>query len=155
VPDPLAVLAEYIESVAHVGFVVPDLAEALAQAQRVYGLKEGDIRYLPEPAEEAETRFAFFSVGGLEFEYIEPCSPEFRDKLLSMPSGGGGVNHLAWRVSDIDAALACLAESGIKPGHVTPQGVVCIGPKKMVYLDPDTTGGLVIELIEYPAQENR
>jgi hypothetical protein len=34
---------------------------------------------------------------------------------------------------------------------VTPDGVVRIGEKKMVYLDPDTTGGLVIELIEYLA----
>jgi methylmalonyl-CoA/ethylmalonyl-CoA epimerase len=153
-PDPLAVLADYIEAVAHVGFIVPDLVKAVAQAQQVYGLKTDDIRYLPEPGEDAETRFAFFTVGGLEFELIEPCSREFRDTLLSMPSGGGGINHLAWRVSDIDAALAALAQQGIKPGHVTPHGVVSIGPKKMVYLDPDTTDGLVIELIEYPAQES-
>ncbi|MEH6568270.1 MAG: VOC family protein [Halioglobus sp.] len=152
--DPRAVLADYIEGVAHVGFIVSDIAEAVAQAKKVYGLKAEDILYLPEPGEDAETRFAFFSVAGLEFELIEPCSREFRDKLLSMPSGGGGINHLAWRVRDIDAALACLAEYGIKPGHVTPEGVVNIGSKKMVYLDPDTTDGLVIELIEYPAQEN-
>ena len=151
--DPRAVLADYIEAVAHVGFIVADLAEAVAQAQKVYGLKVEDIRCFPEPGEDVETRFAFFSVGGLEFELIEPCSRQFREQLLPMPSGGGGINHLAWRVSDIDAALACLAEHGIKPGHVTPHGVVNIGPKKMVYLDPDTTDGLVIELIEYPAQE--
>ena len=68
-----------------------------------------------------------------------------------MPSGGAGINHVAWRVKDIDEAVACLAVEGIFPGHVTPDGVVRIGEKKMVYLDPDTTGGLVIELIEYLA----
>ncbi len=67
-----------------------------------------------------------------------------------MPSGGAGINHVAWRVDDIDAAVALLAERGVRPGHVTPGGVMTIGPKKMVYLDPATTGGLVIELIEYP-----
>ena len=149
--DVRELLCDYIEAVAHVGFVVPDLDAAVAQASRVYGLDATDISYVPQPGEESATRFAFFSVGGLEFELIEPCSREFRDKLLSMPSGGAGINHVAWRVTDIDAAVAALAQRGIHPGHVTPDGVISIGPKKMVYLDPDTTGGLVIELIEYPA----
>ena len=112
-PDPRAVLADYIEGVAHVGFVVPDLAVAVAQARRVYGLEEHQIRYVPDGDEEAATRFAFYSVGGLEFELIEPCSPVFREQLLGMPSGGGGINHLAWRVRDIDAALTCLARHRI------------------------------------------
>ena len=149
-PDPLRVLKDDIEQVAHVGFVVPDLAEAVAEAQRVYGLSASEVRYVPEPGEASPTRFAFFTIGGLEFELIEPVSENFRDKLLSMPSGGAGINHVAWRVRDIDAAVASLAAEGIFPGHVTPDGVVRIGEKKMVYLDPDTTGGLVIELIEYP-----
>ena len=149
--DPHAVLADYIEGVAHVGFVVPDLAAAVAQACRLYGIKASDVRYVPAPGEEAATRFAFFPVGGLEFELIEPVSAEFRQQLLSMASGGGGINHMAWRVRDIDQALACLKEHGITPGHVTPEGVVTIGEKKMVYLDPQTTDGLVVELIEYPA----
>ena len=56
---------------------------------------------------------------------------------------------MAWRVRDIEGALQRLHEQGIAPGHVTPDGVVSFGGKKMVYLDPATTGGLVIELIEY------
>ncbi len=153
--DVRAVLADYIEGVAHVGFIVANMAEAVAQVRRVYGLAEEDFRYVPEPGEEAATRFAFYSVGGLEFELIEPVSQEFRNILLATPSGGAGINHLAWRVTDIEAALACLLQHGVKPGHVTPGGVVTIGPKKMVYLDPDTTGGLVIELLEYPAAQGR
>jgi methylmalonyl-CoA/ethylmalonyl-CoA epimerase len=153
-PDAKSVLRDYIEEAAHIGFVVPDLTAAVAQASRVYGIEDSDVRYVPAPGEEAATRFAFFSVGDLQFELIEPVSPDFRDKLLSMPSGGAGINHVAWRVSDIEAALVSLLARGIRPGHVTPDGVVTIGKKKMVYLDPDTTDGLIIELIEYPATEN-
>lgn len=142
------VLADHILGVAHVGFVVPDLAVAVADACRVYGLTEQDISYQPPVGEDAQTRFAFFRVGDLEFELIEPCSDHFRQLLLGMPSGGAGINHVAWRVRDIEAAIALLAQRGIYPGHVTPDGLVRIGPKKMVYLDPATTGGLVIELIE-------
>jgi methylmalonyl-CoA/ethylmalonyl-CoA epimerase len=148
--DPRQVLKAFIREVAHVGFVVPDLAQAVANASRVYGLAPGDISYQPQPGEDAPTRFAFFEVAGLVFELIEPCSEYFQDILLAMPSGGAGINHVAWRVDDIDSAVALLAEHGIYPGHVTPEGVIAIGQKKMVYLDPATTGGLIIELIEYP-----
>jgi methylmalonyl-CoA/ethylmalonyl-CoA epimerase len=148
--DPRQVLKAFIRDVAHVGFVVTDLAEAVANARRVYGLAADDVSYQPEPGEEAATRFAFFEVGGLVFELIEPCSDYFQDILLAMPSGGAGINHVAWRVDDIDDAVALLARHEIYPGHVTPNGVVAIGEKKMVYLDPATTGGLIIELIEYP-----
>lgn len=149
--DARQVLKDRIMAVAHVGFVVPSLEEAVANAVRVYGLAPGDISVHPAPGEEALTRFAFFRVGDLEFELIEPCSEQFRTLLLGMPSGGAGINHVAWRVDDIEAAVALLATNGIRPGHVTPDGIIAIGPKKMVYLDPATTGGLVIELIEYAA----
>jgi methylmalonyl-CoA/ethylmalonyl-CoA epimerase len=141
-------LGDHIIGVAHVGFVVADLELALDNFRRLYGLKESAIRREPAEGAEALTRFAFFQIGGQEFELIEPCSEEFRKVLLGMPSGGGGINHVAWLVTDIEGALECLAQVGIYPGHVTPDGVVNIGAKKMVYLDPGTTGGLVVELIE-------
>lgn len=150
--DVHALLKGYIIEAAHIGFVVPDLAQALEKACRLYGLADEDISYLPLPGEDALTRFAFFSVGGLSFEYIQPCSEHFKALLLGMPSGGGGINHIAWRVSDIDSALGLLEKHDIIPGHVTPDGVVTIGAKKMVYLDPASAGGLVVELLEYQVE---
>ena len=152
--EPGKLLKDHILGVAHVGFVVPDLDVAVTNARRVYGLASDDITYVPAAGEETPgvevlTRFAFYTVGDLEFELIEPCSEHFRQLLLDMPSGGAGINHVAWRVDDIQAAVALLAVHDIHPGHVTPDGVVAIGSKKMVYLDPATTGGLVIELIEF------
>ena len=152
-PDPRELLKDHILRAAHVGFVVPDLDTAVAEACRVYGLTEAEVSYVPEPGQSSPTRFAFFSLGGLEFELIEPVSDDFRERLLGMASGGGGINHVAWRVRDIAGAVALLASQGIHPGHVTPDGIVRIGEKKMVYLDPETTGGLVIELIQYPGDD--
>ena len=149
--DPREVLRDYIRAVAHVGFIVQDLKQAVANACRVYGLDEGEVSIQPPFGEEALTRFAFFTVGNLEFELIEPCSDHFRKLLLGMPSGGAGINHVAWAVDDIENAVQILQDQGITPGHVTPDGIVQIGEKKMVYLDPATTGGLVIELIQYPS----
>ena len=148
--DVAGILQDRIMGVAHVGFIVPSLEGALADFDRVYGLSPQTVEIQPPAGEDALTRFAFFTIGGLQFELIEPVSAQFKEQLLGMPSGGAGINHLAWRVDHIDAAVALLAARDIHPGHVTPAGVVTIGARKMVYLDPETTGGLVIELIEYP-----
>ena len=142
------VLQDYILAHAHVGFVVEDLDAAVAEAVRVYGIDPKTVDYQPAPGEDAATRFAFFSVAGQLFEYIEPVDEEFRKLLLGTASGGGGINHLAWNVRDLPGALARLAEQGITPGHVTPDGMITMGLRRMVYLDPATTGGLLIELLE-------
>ena len=148
--DITATLKDRIVGVAHVGFIVPDLDVALAGFCQIYGLELTAVDVQPPAGEEALTRFAFFQIGGLSFELIEPVSAQFKEQLLGMPSGGAGINHLAWRVDDIHAAVDLLAQRQIRPGHVTPDGVITIGERKMVYLDPETTGGQVIELIQYP-----
>lgn len=143
------VLSDWLIGPAHIGFVVPDLEAAIADAMALYGFTENTVRYEPAPGVDSPTRFAFFEAGGVEFEYIQPCNEEFERLLFAPPSGGGGINHMAWRVSDIEAAVDALAERGITPGYVTPGGIIEIGSKKMVYLDPATTGGLLVELLEY------
>ena len=141
-------LAQHILGPAHVGFVVPDIAAAIANAVRLYGLDPATVEYQPAPGVEAPTLFAFFEVGGLRFEYIEPVSNEFKAQLFAEPSGGGGINHVAWMVDDIDLALAALERVGARPGYVTPGGVIDMGSQRMVYMDPASCGGLLIELIQ-------
>ena len=148
-----AVLTDYIIGLAHVGHVVESLADAIADFKRVYGVDEAQIEVIPPlPADgevdEAPTRFAFVDVKGTQFELIEPISEFFKAQLLDMPSGLAGINHVAYLVNDIEAAYQHLLSQGIQAGHVTPDGIVDFGAKKMLYLDPATTGGLLIELIE-------
>jgi hypothetical protein len=71
-----------------------------------------------------------------------------RAQIEKYPSGGAGINHIAWRVKALDTVMTMLAAQGIKPGHVTPGGPVRFGSKALVYLDPATTGGALVELIE-------
>jgi catechol 2,3-dioxygenase-like lactoylglutathione lyase family enzyme len=142
------VLKDYIIGLAHVGYIVEDMDKALANFKRVYGVTDSDIRIPADPPGELQTKFAFVVVHDTEFELIEPVSGYFKKLLFEMPSGLAGINHVAYQVSDIEAAAATLAQLGIRAGHVTPNGVVDFGPKKLIYLDPADTGGLVIELIE-------
>jgi catechol 2,3-dioxygenase-like lactoylglutathione lyase family enzyme len=145
-------LKDYIVGLMHIGHLVDDLDAAVASFKKVYGVTDADIRLEPPvgviPPGGIMTRFAFVNVQGTEFELIEPVSDYFKDILGKSPCGGAGINHVAWQVRDIDQCMAVLTEHGIKPGHVTPGGVVTFGVKKLVYLDPQTTDGILIELIE-------
>jgi catechol 2,3-dioxygenase-like lactoylglutathione lyase family enzyme len=146
------VLKDFIIGLAHVGHIVENRELALENFKRVYGVGDADIRIPPDPPGELQTKFAFVSVQGVEFELIEPVSAFFKELLFAMPSGLAGINHVAYLVDDIEAAAQALAGQDIRPGHVTPNGVVDFGPKKILYLDPADTGGLVIELIELKSQ---
>ena len=145
-------LKDFILGLMHIGHLVDDLDAAVASFKKVYGITDNDIRLEPPPGVippgDIMTRFAFVNVQGTEFELIEPVSDYFKDILGKSPCGGAGINHVAWHVRDIDECMRVLEAQGIKPGHVTPGGVVTFGIKKLVYLDPKTTDGILIELIE-------
>ena len=150
------ILSDHILGFVHVGHIVADLAASIADFQRLYGVSAADILVLPpfEQTDNVPARFALIKVKDMEFELIQPISAHFKQLLLTPgASGSAGINHVAWQVKDIEGAMQLLASHGIKPGHVTPDGVITMtktstSAKKMVYLDPATTGGLLVELIE-------
>ena len=145
-------LKERITGLGHVGHIVADLEQALDWFRKVYGLEDDDIVRVPNPpGHDVITLFAFVQVGNTQFELIEPVSAEAKAQLLSMPSGLAGINHVAWYVDDIQRAVSDLRQQGIGPGHVTPAGPVDIGNKYICYLNPEDTGGLVVELMQMKA----
>lgn len=142
-------LNEHIIGLQHIGHIVPDLDTAIDAFCRLYGLDNSAVRRVPECPDGSEpTLFAFITVGTTEFEIIQPQGDAARQQLLASPAGGAGINHVAWRVDDIDACATLLAAQNIRPGHVTPDGVVDTGRSKIVYLDPGDTDGILIELVE-------
>jgi len=141
-------LQHYIVGIQHVGHVVGDLDKTVADFEALYGIDVNDVRWEPPAGVDSPSRFAFVTVAGTEFELIEARDPQMRAQIEKYPSGGAGINHIAWRVRELDVVMAMLAEKGIFPGHVTPRGPVRFGSKALVYLDPATTGGMLVELIE-------
>lgn len=144
-------LSSQIIGLAHAGFIVNDLMASIASFKHIYGVTDQHILVFPEfdvTGPELQTRFAFITINDTDIELIQPLNGNFKELVNSAPCGGGGINHLAWQVKDLDRCVAILAKINIKPGYVTPTGVIDTGAKKMVYLDPGTTDGLYIELIE-------
>jgi len=138
-------LQDLIVGLRHVGFITTDLKASLEHFTRVYELTPEQIHVTPPFGEACDTRFGFVQMCGAEFELIEPVSAYFKGILLR---DRPGINHVAWTVRDLSAALARLAARGIRPGHVTPNGMVELPSFKMAYLNPEDTGGMLIELVE-------
>lgn len=144
-----ATVRPYLRGLRHVGVVTDDLAAFLARMQALFGVAEAEILRVPSPGtpdwETAETRFAFLPLGGQLLEVIEPVSERFK-ALLGRTNRGA--NHLCYTVEDLPGAIAAMAAAGVRPGHVTPDGMIEMPHARMVYFEPADTAGLLIEFVE-------
>lgn len=138
-------VSKHLRGLRHVGVVTADADALVGRLQAIFGLADSDITWVPEAGIEADTRFAFFEIGGSPYEVIEPVTERFRDVLLG---SNQGANHVCYNVDDLPAAIAAMQAAGVRLGHVTPDGMVELPSFRMAYFNPDDTGGLLIEFVE-------
>ena len=130
-----------IEKLDHVGIAVEKLDSALPVWEGVLGM----VLAGTEEVVEQKVRTAFLPVGGSEIELLEPMDAESPiAKFIALK--GQGVQHLAFRVSDLDAALAELKAKGVRLIDETPRRGA--GGARIAFLHPKSTGGVLIELCE-------
>ncbi len=138
-------VSSHLRGLRHVGVVTDDSETLIARLQAVFGIADQEILRVPAPGTAADTRFAFFSIGGVPYEVIEPVSPQFRALLLNT---NRGTNHVCYNVDDLSAAVAAMAAAGVRLGHVTPDGIVELPHARMAYFNPEDTAGILIEFVE-------
>ena len=76
-------VSKHLRGLRHVGVVTDDSESLVRRLQALFGLREEDIVRVPAPGEPAESRFAFFTIGGVPYEVIEPVSAAMRAQLLN------------------------------------------------------------------------
>lgn len=128
-----------LREVLHAGLVVPDLDRAVAEWQRLFGLRDGG-RW--ESA--AGVRVAFFELPGGRVELVQYTGP-IVERFGPVLAGREGVHHLCFRVDDLDAALRALAARGLRAVAGFPvQGA----HGRVAFLEPEPSTGLIVELCE-------
>lgn len=137
-------VSKHLRGVRHVGVVTPDSEALVARLRTIFGIEEAGILRVPPPGTPADTRFVFLNIGGLTYEIIEPVTARFRELLLKHP----GVNHVCYTVDDLEAAVKAMAAAGVRPGHVTPDGIIDMPHARMAYFDPEDTAGMLFEFIQ-------
>jgi methylmalonyl-CoA/ethylmalonyl-CoA epimerase len=98
-----------------------------------------------ETVEAQKVTTAFFPVGESEVELLESTSPD-GPVAKFIEKRGQGFQHVAFRVENIDDALAELKEKGVQLIDKEPR--IGAGGAKIAFLHPKATGGVLVELCE-------
>jgi methylmalonyl-CoA/ethylmalonyl-CoA epimerase len=98
-----------------------------------------------ETVEEQKVTTAFFPVGESEVELLESTAPDGPIAKF-LEKKGQGIHHVAFRVDNLEEALAELKEKGIKLIDEKPR--MGAGGAKIAFLHPKATNGILVELCE-------
>jgi methylmalonyl-CoA epimerase len=130
-----------IKRVEHIAIAVDSLNQSADLLRDAFGL---GVEYEEQIG---DIRLAMLPVGETYLELLESRGQNLvtdwiRDK-------GAGLFHICFEVEDIDGALAELKAKGVKLRDETPR--IGHGGARIAFIDPASTGNVLIELAELPA----
>jgi methylmalonyl-CoA/ethylmalonyl-CoA epimerase len=120
----------------HTAYLTDDISGAIDLLRRTFG---GTV-IADMPASDGG-RLAYVKVGSAEVEVIEP-----KDKSRLGGRKGLVLDHVAYSVADLDAAVADLKARGMR--FLSEEPTVNAVGYRMIYLDPSTAGGAKVHLTE-------
>ena len=130
----------------HVGVAVEDLDAAIALYEQTLGMPLVHRETMAEQGVEA----VLLDVGPSHVELLRPLGPDTTvGKFLTRK--GPGLHHVAYRVADIDAALAELKARDVLLIDSVPR--TGIRGSRVAFLHPKATGGVLTEIVQ-PAEEH-
>jgi methylmalonyl-CoA/ethylmalonyl-CoA epimerase len=139
-------IAAFVTAIDHVGIAVPDFDAAVEFHRSAFGLeltheevneeqgvREGMLRAPGDPGT------------GAAVQLLAPLAPDTTiGKFLDR--SGPGLQQLAYRVSDIDAATSALRDAGIRLLYDAPRRGTA--DSRVNFVHPKDTGGVLVELVE-------
>jgi len=130
-----------LEKLDHIGIAVKDLDQAMKLYQEVFGIKPS----LVYESSYTQAKIAFFPIGEVRIELIQPVNPEsVMGRFLEKK--GEGIHHMAYKVKDVDQSLRELALKGIQ--LVDKKSRKVRENERVGFLSPKSTNGVLIELIQ-------
>jgi methylmalonyl-CoA/ethylmalonyl-CoA epimerase len=135
-----------IKRIDHIAIVVEDIELALNFWRDALGLELQHVEDVPNQ----ESIVAFLPIGASEVELVKPTS---EDSGISryLKKRGPGIHHICFEVDDIETTLAQLKRKGIH--LINEQPIIGTGGKKISFIHPDSTHGVLVELYELTPQE--
>lgn len=130
-----------VTKIDHIGVAVKNLEESLKYYQETLGLELHGV----EIVEEQKVKVAFLPIGDTEIELLESTDAEGPiAKYIDMK--GEGVQHIAYRVDDIEKAIADMLSKGVKMIDEKPR--YGAGGAKIAFCHPKSTNGVLVELCQ-------
>lgn len=130
-----------VNKIDHIGIAVKNLNDTLNFYENILGLKSAGT----ETVEEQKVKVAFLPIGDAEVELLE-STEEDGPIAKYIAKNGEGVQHIAYRVDDIEKAIAEMKEKGIRMIDEKPR--YGAGGAKIAFCHPKSTFGVLIELCQ-------
>lgn len=135
-----------IKKIDHIALVVDDIEDALEFWHDVLGLELSHVEDVPEQA----SVVAFLPTSDSEVELVKPTTDD-SGVARFLQKRGPGIHHICFEVYDIEETLSHLKERGVRLINDTPQ--IGTGGKKIAFIHPESTHGVLVELYELTVQE--
>jgi len=129
-----------IARVNHLGVIVDDMDAAIAGFRDQLGLALAKTEVYADILD-----IAFLPCGDIQVELI--CPREDDDPAARyLREHGPGIQHVAFEVEDLEAALAELGERGVETLGEAPRAGA--DDTIIAFLDPRSFGGILVELCQ-------
>jgi methylmalonyl-CoA/ethylmalonyl-CoA epimerase len=128
----------------HVGIACRDLRRAIDMYRETFGL--GMVHL--EENEEQGVREAMLSAPGDTGTAVQLLAPLRPDSAIGkfLDRNGPGIQQVAYRVADIDAACAALREKGLRLLYDAPRRGTA--DSRINFVHPKDAGGVLVELVQ-------
>ncbi|WP_433264441.1 methylmalonyl-CoA epimerase [Actinosynnema sp. CS-041913] len=135
-----------VTAIDHVGIAVPDLDAAIAFHREHFGLVvEHEETNEEQGVREAMLRAPGDPGDGTAVQLLAPLTPESTIAKF-IGRSGPGLQQLAYRVSDVDAAAAALRARGLRLLYEEARRGT--SDSRVNFVHPKDAGGVLVELVE-------
>jgi len=130
-----------IKHIDHIGIAVNSIEQGSKFFEDILGLKLDNT----ETVEEQKVKTGFFPITDSEIELLESTEPD-GPVAKYINARGEGIQHIAFRVENIDAAVQELKEKGIRMIDNEPRKGA--GGARIAFIHPKESHGVLVELCE-------
>jgi len=130
-----------IKHIDHIGIAVNSIEEGSNFFSNILGLTLENV----ETVEEQKVKTGFFPITDSEIELLESTEPD-GPVAKYINAKGEGVQHVAFRVENIDEALQELKAKGVR--LIDQEARKGAGGARIAFIHPKESHGVLVELCE-------
>ena len=130
-----------VKQINHVAVVVDNMDKALSFWRDALGIELEELRDVP--AEKSQV--AFLPLPGSEVELVQPTTDD-SGIAKYLAKRGPGMHHICLEVDDIEGMMSQLKSKGIRLVSEEPR--TATDGKKYVFIHPESTSGVLVELYQ-------
>lgn len=135
-----------LKKINHIAVAVNDVEASSRLFSEVLGFSGGSI----EVFDNFEVKVAFFAIGDVKIELVEPLNPD-GGVAKFLAKRGEGIHHIAFEVDDVAAALDHYKSKGVRLINERPEPGA--NDTLVAFLHPKSTGGVLMEILQPATSE--